>query len=211
MCFPFVWYRQESSTPTHKIRRYDSCIMELFAVCPVCTRACDVRTQNLGTFLSLEQRCPIASSTDTGIASLSLGAHQLGTSTFRQLCTWVEHPSYPSMCNWISYSSDYCSEYEVFLIKLQALCKQFFFLPTGLQGNGAATFSVQHISPACQIFHWTCIHSPVENITGCDAAAAQSGEQSYSWWWHESWLSRYLNIYEIVHFFQDCDILLSSE
>ncbi|KAM8755816.1 uncharacterized protein AB9X84_009227 [Acanthopagrus schlegelii] len=52
---------QESSTPTHKSRKYivyESCIMELFAACPVCTRACDVRTRKLGTFLSVEQRCP---------------------------------------------------------------------------------------------------------------------------------------------------------
>uniref|UniRef100_A0A671XVK2 THAP-type domain-containing protein n=1 Tax=Sparus aurata TaxID=8175 RepID=A0A671XVK2_SPAAU len=52
---------QESSTPTHKSRKYivyESCIMELFAACPVCTRACDVRTRRLGTFLSVEQRCP---------------------------------------------------------------------------------------------------------------------------------------------------------
>lgn len=52
---------QESSTPTHKIKKYivyESCIMELFAACPVCTWACDVRTRNLGTFLSVEQRCP---------------------------------------------------------------------------------------------------------------------------------------------------------
>ncbi|KAM4580131.1 uncharacterized protein PAE49_005126 [Odontesthes bonariensis] len=32
--------------------------MQLFNACPVCTRACDVKTQRLGTFLSVKQRCP---------------------------------------------------------------------------------------------------------------------------------------------------------
>ncbi|XP_052472998.1 uncharacterized protein LOC128029320 isoform X3 [Carassius gibelio] len=51
----------DSSTPTHNSKKYivyESCIMELFNVCPVCTRACDVRTQRLGTFLSVKQWCP---------------------------------------------------------------------------------------------------------------------------------------------------------
>ncbi len=57
---PFL-YRHEASTPTHKINKYivyESCIMELFAGCPVCTRMCDVKTRKLGTFLSVEQHCP---------------------------------------------------------------------------------------------------------------------------------------------------------
>jgi hypothetical protein len=37
---------------------YESCIMELFNACPVCTRACEVTTQRLGTFLSVKQQCP---------------------------------------------------------------------------------------------------------------------------------------------------------
>ncbi|XP_059389292.1 uncharacterized protein LOC132122840 isoform X2 [Carassius carassius] len=52
---------ENSSTPTHNSKKYivyESCIMELFNVCPVCTRACDVRTQRLGTFLSVKQWCP---------------------------------------------------------------------------------------------------------------------------------------------------------
>ncbi|KAL0966167.1 hypothetical protein UPYG_G00291830 [Umbra pygmaea] len=52
---------EDSSTPTHNSRKYivyESCVMELFNVCPVCTRACDVRTQRLGTLLSVKQRCP---------------------------------------------------------------------------------------------------------------------------------------------------------
>ncbi|XP_056449822.1 uncharacterized protein LOC130385362 isoform X1 [Gadus chalcogrammus] len=32
--------------------------MELFNACPVCTRACEVTTQRLGTFLSVKQQCP---------------------------------------------------------------------------------------------------------------------------------------------------------
>ncbi|XP_028291221.1 uncharacterized protein LOC114454733 isoform X3 [Gouania willdenowi] len=52
---------QKSSTPPHKMKKYivyESCIMELFASCPVCTWKCDVRTKTLGTFLSVYQRCP---------------------------------------------------------------------------------------------------------------------------------------------------------
>lgn len=32
--------------------------MELFEVCPVCQRVCDVQTHRLGTFLSVRQLCP---------------------------------------------------------------------------------------------------------------------------------------------------------
>ncbi|XP_039675675.1 uncharacterized protein LOC120571041 [Perca fluviatilis] len=52
---------EDSSAPTHNSKKYivyENSIMELFNVCPVCTRACDVRTQRLGTFLSVKQRCP---------------------------------------------------------------------------------------------------------------------------------------------------------
>ncbi|XP_067237056.1 uncharacterized protein [Chanodichthys erythropterus] len=52
---------EDSSTPTHNCKKYivyENCIMELFNVCPVCKRACDVRTQRLGTFLSVKQWCP---------------------------------------------------------------------------------------------------------------------------------------------------------
>ncbi|XP_039550333.1 uncharacterized protein LOC120495031 isoform X2 [Pimephales promelas] len=51
----------DSSTPTHNSNKYivyENCIMDLFNFCPVCTRACDVKTQRLGTFLSVKQRCP---------------------------------------------------------------------------------------------------------------------------------------------------------
>ncbi|KAL0963808.1 hypothetical protein UPYG_G00313850 [Umbra pygmaea] len=50
-----------ASSPTHKIKKfivYETCIMELFEVCPVCQRVCNVRTQRLGTFLSVKQLCP---------------------------------------------------------------------------------------------------------------------------------------------------------
>ncbi|KAM4524779.1 uncharacterized protein PAE49_000955 isoform 2-T2 [Odontesthes bonariensis] len=36
----------------------ESCLLELFEVCPVCKRVSDVRTRRLGAFLSVEQRCP---------------------------------------------------------------------------------------------------------------------------------------------------------
>ncbi|XP_031157281.1 uncharacterized protein LOC116051172 [Sander lucioperca] len=52
---------EDSSTSTHNSKIYmvyENCIMELFNACPVCTRACDVKTQRLGTFLSVKQWCP---------------------------------------------------------------------------------------------------------------------------------------------------------
>ncbi|XP_026128189.1 uncharacterized protein LOC113108962 isoform X2 [Carassius auratus] len=52
---------KDSSTPTHNSKKYivyENCIMDLFNLCPVCTRACEVRTQTLGTFLSVKQLCP---------------------------------------------------------------------------------------------------------------------------------------------------------
>ncbi|XP_056439643.1 uncharacterized protein LOC130376789 isoform X1 [Gadus chalcogrammus] len=52
---------EDSSTATpngKKYMVYESCIMELFNACPVCTRACEVTTQRLGTFLSVKQQCP---------------------------------------------------------------------------------------------------------------------------------------------------------
>ena len=194
--------------------------MELFAVCPVCTRACDVRTRKLGTFLSVEQRCPhckfcrhwnsqpVLGSTPAGNLHLSAAVYLSGAS-FSKIARVNDVQLYFSqfwLLLWIWSISD---EAPCIISTKTFVC--FFFLPTGLQGDGAATFSVRHISPACQIFHWTCSHSPLEHITGCDAAAAQSGEQSYTWWWHESWLCRYLHISEIVQFIQVFDILWSSK
>lgn len=52
---------EESSASTNNINKYivyESCIMELFAVCPVCTRACDARTKTQEPILSVEQWCP---------------------------------------------------------------------------------------------------------------------------------------------------------
>ncbi|XP_038158943.1 uncharacterized protein LOC119795164 [Cyprinodon tularosa] len=52
---------EDPSTPVHNLKKYivyESCIMELFVVCPACMRLCDVRTHRRGTFLSVEQRCP---------------------------------------------------------------------------------------------------------------------------------------------------------
>ncbi|KAF4114136.1 uncharacterized protein LOC131539617 [Onychostoma macrolepis] len=86
---------EHSSTPTHNSKKYivyENCIMELFNVCPVCTRACDVRTQRLGTFLSVKQRClhctfrrhwnsqPILGSVPSGNLHLSAAVYLSGAS-----------------------------------------------------------------------------------------------------------------------------------
>ncbi|KAA8579040.1 hypothetical protein FQN60_010564 [Etheostoma spectabile] len=52
---------EDSSAPTHNGKKYivyETCILELFNACPVCALACDVRTQRIGTFLSVKQCCP---------------------------------------------------------------------------------------------------------------------------------------------------------
>lgn len=48
-------------TPIHKISKYivyESCLLELFEVCPRCGRAARPRTRTVGTFLRVEQDCP---------------------------------------------------------------------------------------------------------------------------------------------------------
>ncbi|XP_034551922.1 uncharacterized protein LOC117821613 isoform X2 [Notolabrus celidotus] len=90
--------RDETSTPTHKTKKYivyETSLMELFEVCPVCTRVYDVRTQRSGTFLSMEQRCPhcdylrrwnsqpIVGSTPAGNLHLSAAVYLSGASFFK--------------------------------------------------------------------------------------------------------------------------------
>ncbi|XP_051255127.1 uncharacterized protein LOC127362901 [Dicentrarchus labrax] len=88
----------EYSTPVHKTPTYivyESCLMELFEVCPVCKRECDVQRRKLGTFLSVEQRCPhcefsrkwnsqpIVGSTPAGNLQLSTAVYATGASFFK--------------------------------------------------------------------------------------------------------------------------------
>ncbi|XP_029946095.1 uncharacterized protein LOC115387508 isoform X2 [Salarias fasciatus] len=88
----------EASTPSHKIQKYivyESCLLELFAVCPVCMRVCEVKTRKLGTFLSVEQRCPrcefyrqwksqpVLGSTPAGNLHLSAAVYLSGASFFQ--------------------------------------------------------------------------------------------------------------------------------
>ncbi|XP_051246072.1 uncharacterized protein LOC127357723 [Dicentrarchus labrax] len=88
----------ESSTPVHKTPTYivyENCLMELFQVCPVCQRECDVRTRKLDTFLSVEQRClhcdfyrkwnsqPLVGSTPAGNLQLSTAVYATVASFFK--------------------------------------------------------------------------------------------------------------------------------
>ncbi|XP_037641699.1 uncharacterized protein LOC119497554 isoform X2 [Sebastes umbrosus] len=88
----------EAPSPDHKIKKfivYESCIMELFEVCPVCVRACDVQTRRIGTFISVEQLCPycqysrqwnsqpILGSTPAGNLQLSAAVYLSGASFFK--------------------------------------------------------------------------------------------------------------------------------
>ncbi|KAL2087073.1 hypothetical protein ACEWY4_018132 [Coilia grayii] len=79
-------------TPTYIV--YENCLMELFQVCPVCTRESDVRVRRLGTFLTVQQHCrhcqysrrwnsqPILGSTPAGNLQLSAAVYVNGASFF---------------------------------------------------------------------------------------------------------------------------------
>lgn len=88
----------ESSKPAHKTATYivyENCLLELFEQCPVCQRVSDVRTRRVGTFLSVEQRCPhceffrkwnsqpILGSTPAGNLQLSVAVYATGASFFK--------------------------------------------------------------------------------------------------------------------------------
>lgn len=90
-------FRAQASSPVQNISKYivyETCIMELFEVCPVCQRSCHVRSQKLGTFLRVEQLChhchfsrkwdsqPIMGSTPAGNLHLSAAVYLCGASFF---------------------------------------------------------------------------------------------------------------------------------
>lgn len=87
--------REAPPSPTHRKNKfivYESCIMELFQSCPLCTRPCDVSTHRLGTFLSVKQHClhclhtrhwnsqPVLGSTPAGNLQLSAAVYVSGAS-----------------------------------------------------------------------------------------------------------------------------------
>ncbi|XP_039537948.1 uncharacterized protein LOC120486154 [Pimephales promelas] len=84
-----------ASSPIQKICKYivyETCIMELFEMCPVCHRSCHTRSQRIGTFLRVEQLChhcqftrkwssqPILGSTPAGNLHLSAAVYLSGAS-----------------------------------------------------------------------------------------------------------------------------------
>ncbi|XP_031429046.1 uncharacterized protein LOC105898184 isoform X2 [Clupea harengus] len=88
----------ESSNPFHKTPTYivyENCLLELFEVCPVCRQVTDVQTRRVGTFLSVEQKCPhcefyrkwnsqpILGSTPVGNIQLSAAVYATGASFFK--------------------------------------------------------------------------------------------------------------------------------
>ncbi len=88
----------QSSKPAHKNTTYivyESCLLELFEQCPECYRVSDVRARRVGTFLSVEQRCPdcdfhrkwnsqpILGSTAAGNLQLSVALYATGASFFK--------------------------------------------------------------------------------------------------------------------------------
>ena len=100
----FFWWKlclsnvMESSNPVHKTPTYivyENCLLELFEVCPVCRRVTDVQTRRVGTFLSVEQKCPhcqfyrkwnsqpLLGSTPVGNIQLSAAVYATGASFFK--------------------------------------------------------------------------------------------------------------------------------
>nr|XP_055053310.1 uncharacterized protein LOC129438558 isoform X1 [Misgurnus anguillicaudatus] len=95
---PFV--TEESELPhvqrsSHGERKYivfESCLRDLFDICPLCQKKCDVHQQQAGTFVSFNQLCPnckynkqwnsqpIVGSTPTGNLLLSAATYFTGTS-----------------------------------------------------------------------------------------------------------------------------------
>nr|XP_055059811.1 uncharacterized protein LOC129443335 [Misgurnus anguillicaudatus] len=88
-----------ASTPIHEVRKYivyETCIMELFKVCPVCKHPCTIQTRQLGTFISVVQQCPhceyrrtwdsqplLNNTTPAGNVQLSVAVYVSGASFFK--------------------------------------------------------------------------------------------------------------------------------
>ncbi|KAM4620361.1 uncharacterized protein ACJ7VT_007047 [Polymixia lowei] len=87
-----------SSSPIQNIPKYlvyETCLLELFEMCPVCQKACRVRRRRLGTFLAVDQLCPhckfsrqwksqpIVGSTPAGNLQLSAAVYLTGASFFK--------------------------------------------------------------------------------------------------------------------------------
>ncbi|XP_048114220.1 uncharacterized protein LOC125304199 [Alosa alosa] len=86
------------STPIHEVSKYivyETCIMELFKVCPVCKHPCTIQTRRLGTFISVVQQCPhceycrtwdsqpLLNNTPAGNVQLSVVVYVSGASFFK--------------------------------------------------------------------------------------------------------------------------------
>lgn len=54
-CFRFV---QRSIYVDTKYIVFETCLLELFATCPICKSKSDVQTHRMGTFVAMSQRCP---------------------------------------------------------------------------------------------------------------------------------------------------------
>ncbi len=93
----YIYFRAHASSPVQNILKYivyETCLMELFDMCPLCQRRCYVRSQRLGTFLRVEQLCqhcqfvrkwnsqPIIGSTPAGNLHLSAAVYLCGASFF---------------------------------------------------------------------------------------------------------------------------------
>ncbi|XP_035474231.2 uncharacterized protein LOC118290557 isoform X2 [Scophthalmus maximus] len=89
---------KESTDPVHKTSTYivyESCLLELFRICPECRRVSEVRTSRVGTFITIEQKClgctyrkkwnsqPLLGNSPAGNLQLSAAVYATGASFFK--------------------------------------------------------------------------------------------------------------------------------
>lgn len=115
-------------------------------MCPVCTRACDLKARNVGTLLSVEQQCPhceyhrqwnsqpVIGSTPAGNLHLSAAVYLSGASFFKMKRVNDEKLIF-CLC---LYGFDYDVTYDP--VADNAFSKTLSSLTLGLQINAPSTF-----------------------------------------------------------------------
>ena len=106
-------YRDVATTPIHEVKKYivyETCLMELFRMCPMCQRPCTIQSRRLGTFISVVQQCPhceyrrtwdsqpLLNNTPAGNLQLSVAVYVSGASFFKMQRVsefghncWIKH------------------------------------------------------------------------------------------------------------------------
>ena len=219
-----LFNRMESSNPVHKTPTYivyENCLLELFEVCPVCRRVTDVQTRRVGTFLSVEQKCPhcqfyrkwnsqpLLGSTPVGNIQLSAAVYATGASFFKLekvIVNWLylnsQHNSLVvinwtwNIIIWIFWSEIIyiyiCVHLYLHTIPKAVLKSPVSFLTSDIPGNAVEDVSVWHISKARPDVHRACNRTQLENSAGWHVGPVMPATESHSRWWLEGWLTRYV-------------------